>query len=68
LYELPADTFEQFVPSVNAVDAAAVTRAAARIDPSRMTIAVVGDREQVEPALARLGLGEPEVMAHDDQE
>jgi zinc protease len=68
LYDLPEETFERFVPSVNAVDAAAVTKAAERIDPSRMTVAVVGDREQVEPALARLGLGQPEVMRHEEQD
>lgn len=68
LYGLPDDTFERFVPSVNAVDAAAVTKAAERIAPSRMTVAVVGDREVVEPSLARLGLGAPEVMEHEEQE
>jgi predicted Zn-dependent peptidase len=66
LYELPDDTFQRFVPSVTAVDVGAVTRASARIDPAGMTVAVVGDRAQIEPGLAALGLGDPEVMAHED--
>lgn len=63
LYELPDDTLEQFVPLVHAVDLEAVASAAQRLDPARMTVAVVGDRETVEPALCGLGLGEPVVMA-----
>ena len=31
-----------------------------------MTVAIVGDREKVEPALAGLGIGEPQVMEHED--
>jgi predicted Zn-dependent peptidase len=68
LYDLPDDTFQQFVPSVNAVDAEAVTRASARLDPARMSVAVVGDRERIQSELARLGLGDPQMMAHEDQE
>ena len=63
LYELPDDTLEQFVPLVHAVDLEAVAAAAQRLDPARMTVAVVGDRETVEPGLRGLGLGEPVVMA-----
>jgi predicted Zn-dependent peptidase len=59
LFGLPDDTLEQFVPSILAVDAGAVTAAAGRLDPDRMTIAIVGDRSQVEPGLAALGIGEP---------
>jgi predicted Zn-dependent peptidase len=57
LYELPDDTLEQFVPSVHAVDIDAVTAAAGRLDPARMTVAIVGDREKVEPGLRGLGIG-----------
>jgi predicted Zn-dependent peptidase len=58
LYGLPDDTLEQFVPSVRAVDIDAVTAAAGRLDPAKMTVAVVGDREKVEPGLGSLGIGE----------
>jgi hypothetical protein len=50
------------------VDTEAVTRAAVRIDPSRMTVAIVGDRQKVEAELADLGLGRPADMQHQDQE
>ena len=66
IYDLPDDTFERFVPSVNGVGIEAVTAAAARIDPDRMTIAVVGDRERVEPALSSLGLGDLQIVGHDE--
>jgi len=66
LYELPDDTLEQFVPSILAVDIEAVTVAARRLDPSRMTVAAVGDRAQIEPALATLGLGAPIVLEKGD--
>jgi zinc protease len=66
LYELPDDTFRQFVPSVNAVTAAAVTTAAERIHPSRMTIAVVGDRARIEPGLQALGLGDVQITEHQE--
>ena len=66
LYGLPDDTFEQFVPSVDAVDAGAVTRASARLDPGEMTVVVVGDRAKVEAPLAALGIGAPVVMEHEE--
>jgi zinc protease len=68
LYDLPDDTFERFVPSVNTVDADAVTRASVRIDPSKMTVVIVGDRAKVEPGLAALGLGDPVVVEHEDRD
>jgi zinc protease len=63
LYDLPDDTLEQFVPSVQAVEIAAVTEAAQRFDPGRMTVAIVGDREKVEPGLGALGLGAVTVLS-----
>jgi zinc protease len=65
LYELPDDTLEQFVPLVRAVDLEAVAAAARRLDPSRMTVAVVGDRQTIEADLRDLGLGDPVVMGAD---
>ena len=49
LYELPDDTLEQFVPSIHAVTIEAVTAAAGRLDPGRMTVCVVGDRARSNP-------------------
>ena len=61
LYDLPDDYFEQFVPRVSAVDAAAVTRVAnAHLDPARLTTLIVGDRAVVAPGLKEAGLGDPE--------
>ncbi len=62
LYELPDDTLEQFVSAVQAVDIDAVTAAAQRFDPSMMTVAIVGDREKVEPGLGALGIGAVAVL------
>ena len=68
LYELPDDTLEQFVPLVRAVDLDAVAEAATRLDPARMTVAVVGDLEAVEAGLAGLGFGDPVRMSAEVQE
>jgi zinc protease len=60
LYDLPDTTFEVFVPSVRAIDAAAVSDVARRhVDPERLAVVVVGDRERISAGLASLGLGEP---------
>lgn len=65
LYDLPDDYFSTFMPRVRAVDEAAVTRAAAEhLDPSRLLIVIVGDREKVADRLPRLNLGHAtEVLA-----
>jgi zinc protease len=63
LYRLPDGYFAEFVPNVNAVSAADVTRvAAAYLDPSRLHIVIVGDRPLIEPTLQALGLGMPEIL------
>jgi zinc protease len=67
LYELPDDTLEQFVPSVQAVDIDAVSVAAQRFDASRTTVAIVGDREKVEPGLQQLGIGNVTIMDDDER-
>jgi predicted Zn-dependent peptidase len=60
LYELPDDSFSQFLPRVARVDTGTVTRvAAAHLDPARLLTVIVGDRDKVTPALDRLGLGTP---------
>jgi predicted Zn-dependent peptidase len=53
---LPDDTFDRFVPSVDAVTATAVFDAAAEfIRPDDATIVVVGDAARCQPLLERLG-------------
>jgi len=63
LYDLPDDYFAQFVPLVESVTVADVTRVAARhLDPDRLTVLVVGDLDTIAPDLVRLNLGEPAVL------
>ncbi len=63
LYDLPDTTFEEFVPAVRAVDGAEVSRVALQhIDPDRLAVVVVGDRERVGADLASLNLGEPAIV------
>jgi zinc protease len=60
LYDLPDDYFSTFVPRVLSLTEADVTSAAGRhIDPSRLLIVIVGDRDKVSAPLERLGLGTP---------
>jgi predicted Zn-dependent peptidase len=54
---LPDDYFTTFVPKVLAVDEAAATAAAQRyLDPSRLSVVIVGDRDRA-AGLSELGLG-----------
>ena len=62
LYGLPDDYFSTFVHRVLAVDESEVTRVAAEhIDPSRLLVVIVGDRDKVGPhafaAESRPGVG-----------
>jgi zinc protease len=58
LYGLPDHYFSTFVPKVLAVDEAEATRVASvHIDPARLAVVVVGDREKVGRDLSRLDLG-----------
>lgn len=59
-YDLPDDEHDRFVPAVAAVDAAAVTDAARRLQADRAVVVVVGPAAQLEPALGGLALGEPQ--------
>jgi predicted Zn-dependent peptidase len=66
LYDLPDDYFERFVPAVERVTSDEVSRVMTlHLDPARLTTLVVGDLDLVGPELARLGLGEPNVLAPD---
>ena len=56
LYGLPADWLRTFVQRVEAVTPADVTRITRKyLDPSRMTLVVVGDRKLVEDSLKQFG-------------
>ena len=58
IYNLPDTTFSNFVPSVTAVTAADLQRAAARfIQPERMAVVVVGDLKVIEGPIRALNLG-----------
>ena len=63
LYDLPDDSFEQFVPRVNATSEDEVTRVAnAYLRPSEMVTVVVGDPDVVAPALQSEGFPEPQLV------
>jgi zinc protease len=63
LHDLPDSYFSDFVPTVNAVTAADVTRVAAQyLDPSRLIALVVGDSAVVEEPLRGLSFGEPQLL------
>lgn len=58
LYGLPDDYFSSFVPKVLTIDESEVTRVAVEhIDPSRLLIVIVGDRDKVAPSLVKADLG-----------
>ena len=64
LFDLPDSYFEDFVPKVNAVTAAEVTRVAQTyLVPSRVIALVVGDRTATEASLGALGLGDLKVLS-----
>ena len=66
-YDLPADEYDRFVPAVTAVDAPAVTAAAARyLQADRAVVVVVGPAAQIAPGLDALPLGGAQRV--DDQE
>ena len=63
LFDLPDAYFEQFVPKVNAVTIADVTRVAQTyLDPGRAIVLVVGDHKATEESLARLSFAEMHVL------
>lgn len=55
VYDLPLDYFNAYVRNIEAVTEADLRRVAQRyIDPDRLTIVIVGDRQQVEQSLREL--------------
>lgn len=66
LYGLPDSYFEEFVPTVNAIGVAEVTRVAERyVDPRRATTLVVGDHQAIAESVRAIGLGEPQLLPSD---
>ncbi len=67
VYKLPDNYFEQYVPRIRAVTSADVQKAAAKyVQPSRFTVAVVGDRKTIEPGIRALELGPVRVVSVDE--
>jgi zinc protease len=64
LHGLPDTYFEEFVPKVEAVTDADLSRVAVQyLDPSRMVTLIVGDHERIASTLGTLNLGEPVVLS-----
>lgn len=58
-YSLPADYFNQYIPSVQKVDQSDAINAAKKyIIPEQMIVVVVGDRAKIEQPIKNLNLGE----------
>ena len=63
LYDLPDTYFEEFVPRVNAIEAADVVRVAQQyLEPARMTTLIVGDYRTIADSVGELDLGEPRLL------
>jgi predicted Zn-dependent peptidase len=66
LYDLPDDYFAQYVPRVEAVTTADVTRVCAeRIDLQRLVTLIVGDLDAIGADLPKLGFGDPIILSPD---
>jgi predicted Zn-dependent peptidase len=66
VYDLPNDTFDVFAPSIRALAADDLTRAARRyIHPERAFVVAVGDCSRIRGALERAGLGEAVIATAD---
>lgn len=66
VYGLPMGYYDSYVERIQSVTAADVQRVASKhIQPDRLAVVVVGDRQAVETKLGALGLGTPRVLAVD---
>ena len=66
LFDLPDTFYSEFVPRIEALSPAEVTRAAAHnLDPSRLTTLIVGDVDTTSQEFGRLNLGEPALVSPD---
>jgi predicted Zn-dependent peptidase len=67
VYRLPDDYFSRYVQNINAVTAADVQRVAQKyIQPERLAVVVVGDRQTIEPGVRALNLGPINVVTVDE--
>ena len=58
LHELPLDFFERLPARIEAMSAGLLLEVTRRhLDPARMIVVAVGDRAEIEPQIAELGLG-----------
>jgi zinc protease len=63
LHDLPDTYFAEFVPKINAVTGADITRAAAAyLDTSKLATLIVGDHSAIADSLPALGLGDARVL------
>ena len=63
LYGLPGSYFADFMPNVNAVTGADVSRVAAQyLDPATLTTLVVGDHSAIAESLCTLGFDAIDVL------
>jgi zinc protease len=66
LYDLPDDYFAEFVPRIERITGAEATEVLARhVDPSRLSVLIVGDLQAVASDLPALNLGEAVVLSAD---
>jgi len=67
VYKLPDEYFSKYVQNIQAVTSADVQRVAQKyIQPARFIVTVVGDRQQIEPQIRPLNLGNLKVVAIDE--
>jgi zinc protease len=67
VYSLPDDYFTKYVQSIEAVTAADVLRVARKyIQPTRVSVVIVGDRKVIEPGVRALNLGAIKMVGVDD--
>jgi len=67
IYGLPDSFFNDYVGRILGVTQSAAQQAAQNyLDPGRMAIVVVGDRQKIEPGLRALNLGSVQVMTLDE--
>ncbi|OLC45108.1 MAG: hypothetical protein AUH43_16975 [Acidobacteria bacterium 13_1_40CM_65_14] len=67
VYKLPDDYFSKYVQNIQVVTAADVQRVAQKyIQPGRFVVVVVGDRQQIEPQIRLLNLGNIRMLSVDE--
>jgi zinc protease len=67
IYSLPDDYFSKYVQNIEAVTAADVQRVARKyIQPTRVSVVIVGDRKVIEPGVRALNLGPIKMVGIDD--